>query len=80
MKVIDKDKLATDLRKAVLDLEKNLNKLQEDISKLQQGDGKDLYWNGENAIKVNKALMGHLDHDKVLLENVKKCSEYMNSL
>ena len=80
MKVIDKDKLATDLRKAVLDLEKSLNKLQEDISKLQQGDEHGLYWNGENALKVNKILVGHLNHDAVLLENIKKCSEYMNSL
>ena len=36
--------------------------------------------NGITLKTTNNALLGHYDHDIVLLENVKKCSEYINSV
>ena len=68
--------LATSLVKEVEELEKNLQELKENIDLLQNGE----VWDGMNALNTNKALSGHYDHNMVLLENVKKCSEYINSV
>lgn len=71
--------LSLQLQSEVAVLDHCLKLLKENIDLLQTGDGKGLCWNGENALTVNKSLVGHYDHDMVLLENVKKCSEYIES-
>ena len=63
--------LAETLEKEVKKLEKNLSELKENIDLLQNGDEEGLFWDGNNALSSNKALLGHYDHDMVLLENVK---------
>ncbi len=85
--MLKKDSLKKDLHALSLELQSEtavlkhcLSLLKENIDMLQNGDGKGLCWNGENALKVNKALVGHYDHDLVLLDNIKKCSEYIESL
>lgn len=80
MKEVKKEQLSSQLQKEIIKLEKNLKSLEENISLLQKGDEQGLYWNGENSLKTNKALQGHLNHNLVLLENLKKCSEHINSL
>lgn len=72
--------LSLELQSEVSVLKHCLDLLKENIDSLQNGDGKGLCWNGENALNINKALLGHYDHDMVLLENVKKCTEYVESL
>ena len=72
--------LAETLEKEVKELENNLKELKDNIDLLQNGDNEGLYWSGDVALSTNKALLGHYDHDMVLLENVQKCSEYINSV
>ena len=72
--------LSLEFQKEVVTLEQCLKNLKENIELLQNGDTNGLCWNGENALKANKALVGHDDHDVVLLENVKKCSDYIESV
>ena len=72
--------LSLELQKEVMVLRQGLNLLKENIDLLQNGDSKGLFWNGENALNISKSLLGHYDHDKVLLDNVLKCSEYLDSL
>ena len=82
-KVINADhvkQLALELETEIVKLENALIALKEDVVSLQKGDELGPYWNGENALKMNTALLGHIDHDFVLLENVKKCSSHISSL
>lgn len=69
--------LSLELQSEVAVLEHCLKLLKSNIDLLQNGDNEGLCWNGENALNINKSLVGHYDHDMVLLENVKKCSEYI---
>lgn len=69
--------LSLELQSEVAVLEHCLKLLKNNIDLLQNGDDEGLCWNGENALNINKSLVGHYDHDMVLLENVKKCSEYI---
>lgn len=61
--------LAIDLEKEIKKLRVSINKLETSIGLLQTG----AHWNGANAYDVNKALVGHLDHDKTLLNKLEKC-------
>ena len=72
--------LSLELQSEVSILKHCLNLLKSNIDLLQTGDGKGLCWNGENALKANQALVGHYDHDLVLLQNLEKCSEYVESI
>ena len=78
-KKMDLHLLSLELQSEVAILNHCLALLKENIDMLQNGDGKGLCWNGENALKINKALVGHYDHDMVLLKNVEKCSEYIEA-
>ncbi len=62
--------LSVELQKEVNRLKGILSKLETNITLIQSGD----IWNGANAYEVNKALNGHLDHDKTLLNKLEKCS------
>ena len=72
--------LSMELQSEVAVLAHCLKLLKTNIDMLQNGDNKGLCWNGENALNTNKSLLGHYDHDMVLLENVKKCAEYIESV
>lgn len=76
----EKKELALEIETEVLKLQNSLNSLKESLIQLQSGDESGLYWNGESALKMNKSLMGHLEHDFVLLDNLKKCSDYIKTL
>jgi sialic acid synthase SpsE len=62
--------LSVELQKEVNRLKGILSKLETNITLIQSGN----IWNGANAYEVNKALNGHLDHDKTLLNKLEKCS------
>ena len=62
--------LLNELEKEITKLKVSINKLETSIGLLQTGAN----WNGANAYEVNKALVGHLDHDKTLLNKLEKCS------
>ena len=62
--------LSVEIQKEINKLKTTLNKLETNITLIQSGD----IWNGANACEVNKALNGHLDHDKTLLSKLEKCS------
>lgn len=63
--------LSLELKKELIRLKASINKLETNIGLLQTGG----HWNGANAYDINKGLVGHLDHDKTLLNRLEKCSE-----
>lgn len=76
-KDIDEAKaLSLELQKEVSRLKTLLNKLETNICILQSGD----VWNGANAYDISQGLIGHLDHDKNLLNKLEKCSETLESV
>ena len=76
----DLNLVSLELQKEVAILQHHLESLKEQIAILQNGDESGLFWNGENALKATKSLLGHYDHDIVLLENIQRCSEYLESV
>jgi len=68
--------LSLELQAELLKLKTALNKLETNIVLLQDGSN----WNGANAYDVNQALVGHLDHDRTLLNKLEKCSESLNTI
>lgn len=68
--------LSMELQKEVVKLKTLLSKLETNIGVLQN----EVYWNGANAYDVNKALVGHFDHDKTLVSKLEKCSETLESV
>ena len=72
--------LALELEAEVLKLKTALEGLETDLVQLQLGDNNEPYWNGKNAYDFYKSSLGHLDHDKTLLTNLEKCSDYINSI
>ena len=62
------------------DYENALNKLKEDIDKIQIGEDNSPYWNGDLAYGWIKSALAHLDHDRVLGDNLKECLEYLSDL
>lgn len=63
--------LLTELEKEISKLRVSICKLETNVELLQNGAS----WNGTNAYEVNKALVGHIDHDKTLLSKLEKCYE-----
>ena len=68
--------LSLELQAEILKLKTAIGKLENGINSLESGEG----WNGSNAYDVNQSLVGHLDHDKTLLNKLEKCSESLESL
>ena len=62
--------LSVELQKEINRLRTVLSKLENNIVLVQSGEN----WNGVNAYEINKALNGHLDHNKTLLNKLEKCS------
>lgn len=73
MKNIDNE--ISKVNKAVQCLQKDLNAIQDGETK----NGKVVaLWSGERAYSwISKALL-HLDHDKVLLDHLAKCNEWLS--
>ena len=46
---------------------------------LQKGDGNNPFWNGKSACDWTKSCLAHIDHDKVLLSHLEKCSDYLTA-
>ena len=63
--------LSLELKKELIRLKASINKLETNIGLLQTGGQQ----NGANSYDINKGLVGHLDHDKTLLNRLEKCSE-----
>lgn len=71
--------LSLELQAEILKLKGSLAKLETDVAVLQTGDKNGAYWNGENAYDFHTAALGHMDHDKNLIKNLEKCSEYVET-
>lgn len=72
--------LARELKIEILKLENALSQLDADLNLLQNGDFNEVYWNGPGAYSFIKSCLGYCDHNKYLLKQVSKCSDYINSL
>ena len=57
-----------------------LSQLETDLAILQTGDANGPYWNGPGAYSFYKSCLGHIDHDYVLLKNLDKCSQHIETL
>lgn len=68
--------LSLELQIELLKLKTALNNMEKNIVLLQDGGN----WNGANAYDVNQSLLGHLDHDRTLLNKLEKCSESLNTI
>ena len=68
-----KDKLIEDFDKELEKLNKSLGYLQSSINAIQTGDGKEPYWNGENACTVIKNSLSQLYSDYDLLNRLCQC-------
>ena len=71
--------LSKQLSDEVLKFQKALFKLERDINMMQNGDGVTPFWNGKAACDWTKSCLAHIDHDKVLLEHLEKCSDYLTA-
>ncbi len=71
-------KIANGLLKNVNQFENSLAKIQNDLSSLL--DENNTSWSGENAYRCVKACSANIDHDRELLKNVRKCSDYVQSV
>ncbi len=72
--------LALELESELAKLKATLDNMESDLVQLQLGDNNGPYWNGKNAYDFHKSALGHLDHDRNLLNNLEKCSDYLNSI
>lgn len=71
--------LSLELQMEISKLKSSLYKLETDIGLLQSGDNNGPYWNGSNAYDVITSCIGHFEHDKNLISNLEKCSDYVVS-
>lgn len=72
--------LALELKTEVTKFQNALSQLETDLGLLQSGDAGKAYWSGPGAYTFTKSCLGNLDHDKNLLKNVTKCSEYLEKI
>lgn len=72
--------LSMELRTELLKLENALNKLDDNLVLLQNNESMQSVWTGVNAYTSIKGCLAHSDHDKNLLKNLCKCSDYLESL
>lgn len=71
--------LSKRLNDEVLKFKKALTKLEKDVDMMQRGDGITPFWNGKSACDWTKSCLAHIDHDKVLLDHLEKCSDYLTA-
>lgn len=76
----DTKALAMELKAEVVKLENALAQFETDIGLLQGAKKDELYWDGEGAYKFLKASNSHFEHDSVLVNNLNKCSDYLESI
>lgn len=81
-KVIDENEvksLSLELQSEIFKLKNYLAKFETNIGLLQAGNRGKPFWNGSNAYATISACIGHFYHDRTLLSNLGKCSDYLNS-
>lgn len=71
--------LSKRLNDEVIKFKKALTKLEKDVDMMQRGDGVTPFWNGKSACDWTKSCLAHIDHDKVLLDHLEKCSDYLTA-
>lgn len=72
--------LAKNLESEVSNFQGALKQLQGDIEALQKGDADGPYWNGQLAYNWVSNCLAHIDHNKVLLDHLDSCSDYLNAI
>lgn len=72
--------LSKNLDSEVAKYQKALKALISDINELQKGDADGPYWNGNLAYKWVSECLRHISLDKVLLDHLDNCSDYLAAL
>jgi hypothetical protein len=72
--------LAKDLDSEISKFNRAVKALSNDVDELQKGDEDGPYWNGQLACTWVKSCLAHIDHDKVLLDHLDNCYDYLDTL
>jgi len=75
----DNVELANKLSLEITNFKETLAQLKKDMLELQIGSDNKAFWCGETAYGWIKATLAHLDHNKVLEENLEQCLEYLQN-
>ena len=67
--------LSMELKAEIIKLQVVLDKFEKNLELI----GNEELWTGPNAYQFFKSGFGNLDHDRELLRNIKKCSNYLDS-
>lgn len=70
-----KDKLVQNLDTQIKKIEEALESLKKSAMEIQNGDGKQPYWNGNNAQSILKTTLSQYEMDKDLLSYIQECKE-----
>ena len=73
-------KLCNDLNGYIETAYASLKDLSNNLNALMKGDSEGPYWNGSLAYNWVSNCLAHIDHDKVLLNHVDNCCEYLDTL
>lgn len=72
--------LSNSLDTEVSKFQKALKALIADVDQLQKGDADGPYWNGALAYNWVSTCLKHIEHDKVLLDHLDRCSDYLSAI
>jgi len=72
--------LTKNLDSEISKFNKAVKKLSSDLDTLQKGDGTTAYWSGSLAYNWITTALAHVDHDKVLLDDLDNCNDYLDAL
>ena len=72
--------LSKNLDTEVSKFQRALKALIADVNELQKGDADGPYWNGTLAYNWVATCLRHISHDKVLLDHLDNCSDYLAAL
>ena len=67
--------ISSELSDEIERLSDSLQKLEDDLQNMQTGN-----WNGEAAHQTVQDCLEQIDYNKNLVEELKKCSNYLESL
>lgn len=70
-----KEKIISDYELQVRKIDTALKSLKDSLNTIQEGNGKEPYWNGNNAYNTIKSALGYVDNCTVLLDYLNQCKE-----
>ena len=72
--------LSEDLKMEIDKLSFSLSLLRKSVLTLQEGDDNGSYWEGKNAYVSVEKCLNQIENNYRLIENLEKCSSYLDSV